>query len=170
MFAPTVADMSLTEQPAPSGLLRLCLRLPIWLYRLRCGWVLKGRFLLLTHIGRRSGLPRQTVLEVVHHDRATGTYFIASGWGEKSGWFRNLQRTPTVVVTIGRRHFAAAARCLSGDEAARILLVYAQRYPRAFRALAKLMVGRRLHGTEQDCHLLAQSVPLVALQAWRVGE
>src|SRR5437899_3609544 len=74
------------ERPAPTGLLRLCLRLPIWLYRLRCGWVLNSRFLLLTHSGRRSGLPRQTVLEVVHYDRATETYVIASGWGEKPDW------------------------------------------------------------------------------------
>jgi deazaflavin-dependent oxidoreductase (nitroreductase family) len=162
--------MPLVEQPAPSGLLRLCLRLPVWLYRLRCGWVLKSRFLLLTHIGRQSGLPRQTVLEVVHHDRAPETYVIASGWGKKSDWFRNLQKTPAVVVTVGGRRFAATARCLSGDEAARVLLVYAQQHRRAFRALAKLMVGQRLHGTEQDCRLLARSVPLVALQAGRVGE
>lgn len=160
--------MPLIEKPVPTGLLRLCLRWPIWLYRLRCGWLLDSRFLLLTHIGRRSGLPRQTVLEVVHHDQATETYFIASGWGEKSDWFRNLQKTPTVVVTVGRKHFAATARCLSINEAARVLLVYAQRHRRAFRTLAKLMVGQRLQGTEQDCRLLAQSVPLMALQAGRV--
>src|SRR5882672_3082319 len=134
----SLADMPLIEKPAPTGLLRLCLRLPIWLYRLRCGWVLNSRFLLLTHIGRRSRLPRQTVLEVVHHDRTTETYVIASGWGEKPDWFRNLQKTPTAVVTVGRKRFAATARCLSGDEAARVLLVYAQRHRRAFRALAKL--------------------------------
>ena len=159
--------MPLIERPAPTGLLRLCLRLPIWLYRLRCGWVLNSRFLRLTHIGRQSGLPHQTVLEVVHYDRATETYFIASGWGEKPDWFRNLQQTPTVVVTVGRKRFAATARRLSGDEAVRVLLVYAQRHRRAFRTLAKLMVGRRLHGTEQDCRLLAQSVPLIALRAGR---
>jgi deazaflavin-dependent oxidoreductase (nitroreductase family) len=159
--------MPLIEKPAPTGLFRLCLRLPIWLYRLRCGWVLKSRFLLLTHIGRRSGLPRQTVLEVVHHDRATETYFIAPGWGEKPDWFRNLQKTPTAVVTVGRKRFAATARRLSSDEAAHVLLVYAQRHRRAFRALAKLMVGQRLQGTEQDCRLLAQSVPLIALRAGR---
>lgn len=162
--------MPLIEKPAPTGLLRLCLRLPIWLYWLRCGWLLNSRFLLLTHIGRRSGLPRQTVLEVVHHDRATETYFIASGWGEKPDRFRNLQKTPTVVVPVGRERFAATAMCLSSDEAARVLLVYAQRHRRAFRALAKLMVGQRLQGTKQDCRLLAQSVPLIALQAGRAIE
>jgi deazaflavin-dependent oxidoreductase (nitroreductase family) len=162
--------MPLIEKPAPKGLLRLCLRWPIWFYRLRCGWLLNSRFLLLTHTGRRSGLPRQTVLEVVHHDRATETYFIASGWGEKSDWFRNLQKTPTAVVTVGRKRFAATARCLSSEEAARVLLVYAQRRRRAFRALARVMVGQRLQGTAQDCCLLAQSVPLMALRAKRAIE
>jgi deazaflavin-dependent oxidoreductase (nitroreductase family) len=126
--------------------------------------LLDDRFLLLTHIGRRSGLPRQTVLEIVHHDHATETYFIASGWGEKPDWLRNIQKMPRVVVTVGRKRFAAMAMRLSTDEAARVLLVYAQRRRRAFRALAMLIVGQRLQDTEQDCRLLAQSVPLIALR------
>jgi hypothetical protein len=55
-----------TKRP-PKGLLRLMLRLPIWLYRLRLGWLLGNRFLLLTHVGRKTGLPHQTVVEVVSH-------------------------------------------------------------------------------------------------------
>ena len=68
----------------PGGLLRFVLRVPIWLYRLRLGWLLGQRFLLLTHTGRQSGWPRYTVVEVVDRDTVTGSYFIASGWGEQS--------------------------------------------------------------------------------------
>ena len=40
-------------------------RAPVYLYRWHLGWMLGHRLLLLTHIGRRTGLRRQTVLEVV---------------------------------------------------------------------------------------------------------
>jgi hypothetical protein len=49
----------------PTGWVRALLRLPILLYRLHLGWLLGHRFLLLTHVGRKSGLQRRTVLEVV---------------------------------------------------------------------------------------------------------
>jgi deazaflavin-dependent oxidoreductase (nitroreductase family) len=154
----------LADTHPPRGLLRLGVRLPIWLYRARLGWLLGDRFLMLTHIGRKSGLPRHVVLEVVSHDKATNTYLIASGWGEKSDWFRNIQKTPQVVVHAGRQRFDAIAVRLPVDEAERELLNYARRHPSAFRSLAGLMLGQRLEGTEENCHLLAQSIPLVALR------
>lgn len=60
----------------PRGLLRLGFRLPIWLYRLNLGWILGERFLLLTHTGRKSGLVRQTVIEV--YDTTKKPMFIWS--------------------------------------------------------------------------------------------
>lgn len=149
--------MPLVKSSSPQGLLRFLLRLPIWLYRAHLGW-------LLRHVGRKTGLLRQTVIEVVHYDQATDTYMIASGWGEKSDWLRNIEKTPTVFVNVSGRHFEATARRLTLDEAQQALLDYAQHHPATFRALAKLMVGQHLSGTTEDCWLLAQSVPLVALQ------
>ena len=159
----------LTKQPPPRGLQRGLFRLPIWLYRARLGWVLRERFLLLTHIGRKSGLPRQTVIEVVHHNVATDTYFIASVWGETADWLRNIQKTPNVRVDIGKRHFEALATRLPIPQAQSALLHYARQHPSAFQALAKLIVGQRLQPTEEDCLTLAQSVPMVALQPRLMG-
>jgi len=42
----------------PRGLVRLAFRAPIWLYRAHLGWLLGYRFVLLTHTGRKSVLPR----------------------------------------------------------------------------------------------------------------
>ena len=154
---------SATKQP-PRGLLRLLLRLPIWLYRLRLGWSLGNRFLLLTHIGRKTGIPHQTVVEVVSHNDTKDRYVIASGWGEKSDWFRNIQKTPEVRVQVGGRSFQAQATILSVAEAEEELLGYAHEHPAAFRELAKFMMGERLEATREDCGKLAQSIPLVALQ------
>ncbi len=41
----------------PRGLARIGFRIPIILYRLGLGGLLGTRFLLLTHTGRKSGLP-----------------------------------------------------------------------------------------------------------------
>lgn len=70
----------------PHGMVRLGFRLPIWLFRLHLGWLLGGRFLLLTHKGRTSGKLHQTVLEVLQHDQIHDTYAVFSGWGEQSDW------------------------------------------------------------------------------------
>lgn len=58
----------------PRDFLRFGFRLPIWLYRMQLGWVLGERFLLLTRTGRKSGRMYQTIIEVVRHDKETGTY------------------------------------------------------------------------------------------------
>lgn len=146
------------------GLLRWAMRLPIWFYRARLGWLLGNRFLLLTHTGRNSGLPRYTVVEVVRHDPAGRTCVVASGWGETSDWLRNILKTPRVVVQIGNRKFPATAARLSPGQAGLELLDYARRHPRAFGALSRLMIGSRLKGTAEDCRELALHVPLIRFQ------
>jgi deazaflavin-dependent oxidoreductase (nitroreductase family) len=78
----------------PRGVTRALYRLPIRLFQLHLGWLLMGHFLLLTHIGRKSGLPRQTVLEVLPHDRAKDEYYVMAGWGERSDWVKNIEKTP----------------------------------------------------------------------------
>lgn len=145
----------------PHGLLRFSLRLPIWLYRLRLGWLLGDRFLLLTHTGRKSNLPRQTVVEVVRHDRATDVCVVASGWGGKSDWFRNIQHQPRVTVSLGRQTWAAKAVVLSESEAETALRDYARRHPVAFRELATIISGRRLSNAELNSNELARQIPLV---------
>src|SRR5918911_827984 len=47
---------------------RLILRCPVVVYRLGFGWLLGHQFLLLTHVGRRTGRVRETVLKVLHDD------------------------------------------------------------------------------------------------------
>jgi deazaflavin-dependent oxidoreductase (nitroreductase family) len=164
-----IVEHVMTLQPESAaqtdrGQRRKMLRLPIWLYRLRLGRLLGNRFLLLTHVGRKTGLPHQTVVEVVSHNSTKDKYVIASGWREKSDRFRNIQNTPTVNVEVGRRSFQAYATILSVAEAQEELLDYAHKHPAAFRELANLMMGEHLEATKEDCGKLAQSIPLVALQ------
>ena len=152
-----------TEHPV-RGLLRFGVRLPLWLYRAHLGWMLGERFLRLTHIGRKSGKPHQTVLEVVDRDQATDSYIVTSGWGEKSDWFLNVQKTPDVVIDVGRRRFQVKAVPLPVDEAAQWLIHYARQHPLTFRELSRVMLGEALSGTPEDCRRLAESVPAVAFR------
>ena len=135
---------TLSARHPVKGWLRFGMRLPLWLYRLDLGWLLGERFLRLTHIGRKSGQPRQTVLEVVDHDRATDSYIVTSGWGEKSDWYQNILKTPQVKIDVGRSHLNVIAEHLSKDEAEQWLFNYAQAHPRTFQNLAKFMTGEAL--------------------------
>ncbi len=147
----------------PRGVLRFLFRLPILLYRAHMGWLLGGRFLMLTHIGRRSGQLRQVMLEVVMHEPDSKAYFVAAGWRGKADWFRNIQTNPAVQVVVGTRTFKAIASVVQPNEAADRFYVYARRFPLAFRELSRIMMGKMVQSTREDCLRLAQSVPLVKL-------
>jgi deazaflavin-dependent oxidoreductase (nitroreductase family) len=146
----------------PSGLLRAGLRLPIWLYRLHLGWLLGDRFLMITHLGRKTGLPHRTVVEVVRHDKSTDGCVVASGWGAQSDWYRNIQHTPQVTITLGRHRWPATAEVLSERAAEEALGDYARRHPHAYRELASMIAGHRLSSAELNSAELAKIIPLVA--------
>jgi len=111
---------------------RALMRAPIWLYRARLGFLFGSRTLMLEHVGRKSGAKRYVVLEVVGHP-APGTYLVASGFGERSQWFRNLMANPRARVSVaGHRPRAATARRLPAGEADAALADYVSRHPRAW--------------------------------------
>jgi deazaflavin-dependent oxidoreductase (nitroreductase family) len=159
-----MATLSSRDRHPVKGWLRIGVKLPLLLYRAHLGGLLGERFLRLTHIGRKSGQPHQTVLEVVEHDRAADAYIVASGWGEKSDWFQNVLKMPEVTITVGHRQLKAHAQRLPPAEAEQWLLGYAQRHPATFRELARFMTGTTMTGTPEDCHRVAQAVPLVAMR------
>jgi deazaflavin-dependent oxidoreductase (nitroreductase family) len=149
---------------APSKPLRAVLRLPIWLYRLRLGWLLGKRFLLLEHTGRKSGRMRETVIEVVKHDPRTGTYYVVSGWGARSDWYLNVRKNPRVTIRVGGKRLPAQAAQVPVAEAADILKEYSERYPLAFRELAQLFLGEHLQPGYEAGRRLAERMPMVAFR------
>lgn len=99
-------------------------RSPIWLYRLGFGGLMGSRMLMLEHTGRKSGEARYVVLEVARreHDDAL---VLASGFGVRSQWFKNLQANPSCRVWVGwKRGVPARAAFLSEEESADILEEY----------------------------------------------
>ncbi len=151
----------IVDQP-PSKMLRLGLRLPIWLYRLNLGWLLGNRFLMLTHTGRKSGLARQTLIEVVQHDKESDAFYVVSGWAEKSNWYQNIQKTPRVTVRVGRREFKANAKFIPLIEEIKIMEGYAHEHPTAFKELTSLFLGERMKADSASVRRVAEKMPMVA--------
>jgi deazaflavin-dependent oxidoreductase (nitroreductase family) len=111
---------------------RRLMRAPIWIYRARAGALFGSRVLMLEHVGRKSGARRYAVLEVVDHP-SPEVYVIASGFGRKAQWFRNIEANPRVRVFVGshppRR---ATARVLDQQETDQTVATYRGRHSRAW--------------------------------------
>ncbi|ATA28351.1 hypothetical protein MLM_1785A [Mycobacterium lepraemurium] len=121
---------------------RWLMRAPIWIYRARGGAVFGSRILLLEHIGRKSGAPRYAALEVVDHP-SPDVYVVASGFGRKAQWFRNIRANPRVRVYAGSHPSrAATARVLDQAEADRALAAYRTRHPRAWQRMRPVLEER----------------------------
>jgi deazaflavin-dependent oxidoreductase (nitroreductase family) len=151
-----------------SPLWRRLLRIPVLLYRRGWGELLGRRFLLLIHRGRRSGLRRETVLEIVDYREKGPEAVVVSGFGRDADWLRNIEAHPEAVeVVIGRRRFAASHRILAADEAGRVVAEY-ERRSRLVAPVVRLVLSRLLgwpyRGNEADRRRLAAQLPLVAFR------
>ena len=150
---------NLNRQP-PRGWKALLWRAPIFFYRAGLGWMLGKRFLLLNHTGRKSGLSRQAVLEVIHSTE--DAFFVASGFGEKSHWFQNIMYTPQVNIQIGCKKMSAHAERLTHPKAKEILGTYANKHPIALRELMRI-VGLSYDGSEASLENIASLIPIITL-------
>jgi len=150
-------------RPGPTGVLRLVLRLPVYLYRLGLGRLLGHRFLLLTHRGRKSGRTYETVLEVVRYEPSTRETIAVSGRGEKSDWFRNISAHPAPEVRTGSERYAPEQRFLTPEEVYAEIADYERRHPWAVRVVPPLL-GFDLDGSEAARRSFASSLRMVAFR------
>ncbi len=134
--------------------LRWLLNAPVVVYRCGGGLLLGHPFLLLTHIGRRSGAPHDSVLEVVRYEPGRSEATVVCGFGRGSDWFRNLEAHPYCLVTIAGQRFPAVHRVLPGDEAVAVMAGYERRNrlvaPVVRVALSRLSAGGTGAPTQSD--------------------
>ncbi len=156
------------RQPAPpTGVLRALLGLPVHLYHAHLGVLLGHRFLLLVHTGRKTGLHRETVLEVVRYDPVTRESVVAAGWGRRTGWLHNVEAGLAHEVRLGRQRFAPAWRILPPDEAERIFADYERRnrlIAPIIRAVLSRLLGWRYDGTSAARRRAVEQLSLVAFR------
>ena len=136
-------------------------RAPIWFYRLGLGGLLGKRFLLLNHIGRKSGQPRQAVVEVVDFDSNNDIYYAVSGFGEKAHWFQNIMQRPNINIQVGSRKMSAHAKRLSLQDGEKIFANYARQHPTALRELSKI-INIPYDGSPESINEMAKAIPVVA--------
>lgn len=148
----------------PTGWLKRVLRFPVYLYRLRLGFLLGRRFLMIEHRGRRSGCHYRTVVEVA--GRRSGEWICASGTGPRADWYRNLRQGGLLAVWMGSRKRWASVRFLDAREAAGVMGDYEHEHPRTAARLYRVM-GVSYDGTVEGRIEMMERVPMVAFQIGR---
>ena len=138
-------------------------RLPLIVYRLGLGRVLGHQFLVLTHVGRRSGRVHQTVLKVLQHDALTRESIVASAWGQQADWYRNIQSHPAVAVQIADDWYVPEQRVVLADEAFTVFNDWMRRQ-RWFARLMLGQIGYRIDIPEAELRALVDSFPFVAFR------
>lgn len=156
------------DQPAPpGGLLRWILTLPAFLYRLRLGFLLGHRFLVLVHEGRRTHRRRETPLEVLRYDAASAEAVVAAGWGRRTSWLHNVEAGLALEIRIGRTRYVPAWRRLDVGEAVAILDRYERTGgipPAVVRAVLSRLLGWPYDGSPEARRRAAEQLPLVAFR------
>ena len=145
------------ERKPPTGVGRWFARAPRYFYRVGLGRLLGKRFVLIEHTGRRSGLARQTVLEVIQ--RESDALYVAAAWGTGSDWFKNILAHSTLRISSGNLHnVTTEATVLDHQSAVTVLERYATEHTTAARGLAKAF---KL--PFNDAEAMATTVPIVRL-------
>ncbi len=149
------------------GMLWYLFRAPVYLYRWGLGSLFGKRLMLLTHTGRRTGLRRQTLLEVVEYRKDGPEVIVANGFGPDCDWVRNIEARPGEEVTVGSFHFVAVHRYLGEEEAMKVIQNYERRnrfISPIVRAGFSWLLGWKYHSNENDRRQLVRQIPLLAFR------
>ena len=95
-----------------SDLSRLVWRAPMVLWRLGLGPIVGRLFMIITTSGRKSGLPRSTMVE---YHSLNGRKYVASGFGDVSQWYKNIQANPFVTIQTSEGSDSARAIRITED-------------------------------------------------------
>ncbi len=119
-----------------------------------------GLILILTTIGRKSGLPRVTPLQ---YEELNGAYYVGSVRGEQADWFRNIVANPCVELEVRQRHFSATAEPVTDPKRiADFLELRLRRHPVMIRAM--LLMHGLLRPTRANIERIASALALVVLR------
>jgi deazaflavin-dependent oxidoreductase (nitroreductase family) len=137
-------------------------KLPLFLYRIRLGWLLGKRFMQITHVGRRSGKVRRTVLAVLRFDEKTKEVYAVSAW-TGSDWYYNIQNSPALKVETGFVHYVPLQRTLSAEEITTTFMQYCRKHPIFSRMVCRIP-GWKWDSTYEEFLELAHTLHGVAFR------
>jgi deazaflavin-dependent oxidoreductase (nitroreductase family) len=117
--------------------------------------------MLLTTIGRKSGLPRVTPLQ---YEEVDGVYYVGSARGVQADWFRNIQADPSVQVQIRECSFRASAEAvLTPQRVADFLALRLKRHP-VFIGLLMRLEGLPLKFSRADLERFSDKKTFVIIR------
>ena len=145
----------------PTGLFKQLLHTPVWLFRIRLGFLFGRRIVMLEHTGRRSGKLRRTPLEVVQ--RKGDSYILCSGTGPTADWYRNIRSHPARALWVGSRRYSVSRRFLGDSEAATVFAEYETSHPKTASRLTDLM-GVTHDGTHDGRVAMMREIPMVEMR------
>ena len=152
---------------ALTSLRRRLFRAPVVLYHWGFSRLLGHRFVLLIHVGRRTGRRRETVLEVMEFGPQGPEIVVMSGFGRHPDWLRNIEAAPHPQVAIGTQRFAASWRRLGIDEAVQVIADYERRnrlaLPIVHPVLSRLL-GWRYDGSAAARRRAAEQLPVIGFR------
>lgn len=132
------------------------------LYRLRLGWLLGHRFMLITHAGRRSGKTRRTCVMVLRFDARSGEAFVAAG-SPRADWYQNIHASPAVEVAVGARRYRPVQRFLTAGEIAQVL-AWSRDHQRFRARVQSRFFGWPWPPADEDLQRLSRSLGGVAFR------
>jgi deazaflavin-dependent oxidoreductase (nitroreductase family) len=118
--------------------------------------------LLLTTVGRKSGLPRTTPLQ---YERVEDKIYVAAADGRQAQWFRNILADPRVRVEIGKCAFDALAEpCTDADLIADFIELRMSRHPLMVRMIMHIFDGLPLRYSRSELVRICKDKAMVILQ------
>jgi len=150
----------------PSPMFKAFFDAPRWFYGHGLGWLMGKRFMALSHVGRRSGVERKTILEVAVYHPDTQEMIVASAFGPKADWYLNIQAKPAHLIQVGRVGYVPQQRFLQPDEAHAAAQEFCRKHRLEARAAIPMFVamGGAEKGEFSDPVDLLASLPMVAFR------
>lgn len=93
--------------PTRGTLNRILFKTPLIWWRSGLGPMLGRKMLVLTTWGRKSSLPRHSMLS---YTTVGGIHYVIAGWGARSDWAKNITTNPRVTVQTDRDTYTTTAR------------------------------------------------------------
>ncbi|TET98088.1 MAG: nitroreductase family deazaflavin-dependent oxidoreductase [Anaerolineales bacterium] len=147
-------------RPGTRKLFKLFNKPPRIAYALGLGPLVGRLVLLLTTKGRKTGLLRVTPLQ---YEQIDGKYYVASAFGIRTDWYKNILADPGVRVRVGRKEFEAFAEPSSDPAQIADFLEYRlARHPRMIGMMLRAE-GLPPSPSRQDLESLAEDKALVIL-------
>ena len=121
-------ETALGVRRQPKRLALTVFKLPMPLYRRGWGWLLGDTFLLLVHVGRKTGKLHSTVAMALTYDAETHEAVICSVWVRTPTGFATFESTRRCRSQIARESFTPDQRFLSEDESLAVAVEFRRRH------------------------------------------